>query len=428
MFDMDMDEIAMNVFTIVILTALIGQFILDLWSNVLNLRSLRKQPPDGLQDLYDKEAYRKSQEMTYIRTRFGLIRSAFFLAVLLVFWYLGGFNRLDMLVGSLEFGPVFSGLAYIGALLAAQALFNIPFSWYSTFVIEEKFGFNKTTPALFIADLLKTVVLTIVIGGPILAGILALFEYGGAAAWLWCWFGIVSVKIGLQYIMPTWLLPLFNKYTPLEEGRLRTAIMEYAVKVQFPLKDIFIVDGSKRSSRANAYFTGFGRNKMIAIYDTLAERYSIPELVSVIAHEVGHYKNRHLLKNLLLSTAHTGILLYLVSIFICDQHLYAAFQMDHMSIHAGFVFFSLLFTPVESVFSALLNYLSRRYEFEADRFTVETLGSANRLEPALKTLARENLSNLTPHPLFVFLNYSHPPIWQRLQALHAAANGGSADD
>jgi STE24 endopeptidase len=298
-------------------------------------------------------------------------------------------------------------------------LLSLPFSVYSTFAIEERFGFNKTTPRTFILDLLKGMGLMAVIGGPLIAGILAFFEYTGAHAWLYCWAITTVVMLFLQFIAPTWIMPLFNKFTPLEEGELRERILAYARSVNFPLENLFVMDGSRRSTKSNAFFTGFGKRKRIALFDTLIAKHTVAELVSVLAHEIGHYKKKHILQGLIISILHSGVMFFLLSFFISHKGLFDAFYMDKMSLYTGLIFFSLLYTPIELILSIFLQIVSRKHEYEADRFAAETTHQPKEMISALKKLARDNLSNLTPHPFYVFLNYSHPPMLERIRAIRS---------
>ena len=289
----------MNIYAVIILLAIAVDFFLDLISNFLNLKSLSKTLPDEFDGVYDEETYAKSQEYTKVNTRFGFITGAFDLAILLGFWFSGGFNVLDQWVRGFGFSELVTGLCFMGVLMVAKMIIGLPFSIYSTFVIEERFGFNKTTPKTFVLDLLKGLLLGVLIGGPVLAAILAFFMYAGDLAWLYAWIALTLFTLVMQYVAPTWIMPLFNKFTPLEEGELRTAIEEYTQKVDFPLQGLFVIDGSKRSSKSNAFFTGFGKNKRVALYDTLIENHTTEELVAVLAHEIGHYKKKHIIKGMI---------------------------------------------------------------------------------------------------------------------------------
>jgi STE24 endopeptidase len=407
----------MNFYALIILIALLANFLLEVVADCLNLRALQPQAPADLRDLYDPAEYARSQEYTRVRTRFGLVTGTFDLALLLLFWWVGGFAWLDQLVRGWASGQVARGLLFFGLLLLAKAVLSLPFKVYSTFVIEERFGFNRTTSTTFIADLVKGLLLAVVLGGVLLAAVLLLFERAGELAWLWVWAAVSLFTLFIQFIAPTWIMPLFNKFTPLGEGELRQAIFRFAGKVGFPLDNVFVMDGSKRSGKSNAFFTGFGRHRRIALFDTLIDKHTVPELVGVLAHEIGHYKKKHILKGILLSLVHSGVMLWLLSFFLGQEKLYGAFGLSEPSIYAGLVFFGLLFTPLEMILNPFLQYLSRRHEFEADRFAAVETGDPRGLAEALKKLSVHNLSNLTPHPFYVLLHYSHPPLLQRLAAL-----------
>jgi STE24 endopeptidase len=312
---------------------------------------------------------------------------------------------------------IFRGLAYIGILMIGNSIISLPFSIYSTFVIEEKFGFNKTTVKTFILDLLKGLLLAVLLGGIVLGAILYIFNILGEFAWLWGWLAVTLFTLILQFIAPTWIMPLFNKFTPLEEGELKDSIMNYAKKVNYSLKNLFVMDGSKRSAKSNAFFTGFGKNKRIALFDTLINNHTVAELVAVLAHEIGHYKKKHILQGMLISIIHSGIIFYLLSLFLKQEGLYQAFFMDNMSVYTGLLFFGMLYSPIEMILSIFMNILSRKNEFEADAFASKTIENKEDMINALKKLSKDNLSNLTPHPFYVFLNYSHPTVLERISAI-----------
>ncbi len=407
----------MNTYAIIILAALLGNYILELISDLLNLKALRPDLPDEFSVVYDQDKYQKSQAYTRAQTKFGFVVASFDLVVLLVFWLVGGFNLLDLLVRDFGFGPIANGLLYMTILIAAKTIISLPFKIYSTFGIEEKFGFNKTTPATFIADLGKGLLLSVILGGPIFAAILYIFEKGGTSAWLYCWITVTIFILAIQFIAPTWIMPLFNKFTPLADGELKDAIFAFAKSVNFSLENVFVMDGSKRSSKSNAFFTGFGKHKRIALFDTLIEKQTVPELVAILAHEIGHYKKKHILQAMIISIIHTGVMLYLLSIFVSHQGLFTAFYMENTSVYAGLIFFGMLFTPIELVLSVLMHILSRHNEYEADRFAATHTKTPQEMINALKKLSVDNLSNLTPHPFSVFIHYSHPPLLERIQAI-----------
>lgn len=407
----------MNTYAILILIILVIHYWIGIFADLLNLKALSPELPAEFADVYDQEEYRRSQEYTRARTRFGFIEGGFDFWVLLFFWFVGGFELLDICARSWQVNPELTGVGYIALLVAGKSLLSLPFTLYSTFVIEERFGFNRTTVATFFMDRVKGFLLAVVLGGPLLYLILLIFNSLGPGAWLLCWLVLALFILGVQFIVPTWIMPLFNTFTPLEDGDLRRAILQYAGKVNFPLENIFVMDGSRRSSKGNAFFSGFGKKRRIALFDTLIESHSVSELVAVLAHEIGHYKMRHILQGVLLSIVHSGFLLYLFSLFISKQELFAAFFVTTPSVYGGLIFFSLLFTPVDLVLSIAINGLSRKNEFSADRFARETTGTGEYLVSALKKLSSQNLANITPAPLYVALHYSHPPLRERVRAL-----------
>lgn len=409
----------MNAYAAVILGALLAEYVLNLVSDGLTLRHLKPEVPDEFSDTFDDEEYERAQTYTRTRTRLGWISSTAGLAVLLTFWFAGGFEWLDALVRGWAFGPIATGLWYVGLLVLGRGLVSLPFSVYSTFVIEERFGFNETTPKTFVLDLFKSATLGVAIGGPLLAALLWFFRSTGPYGWVYAWVAVTTVMLLLQYLAPRYLMPLFNDFEPLEEGSLRDSILSYADAVDFPVDDVYVMDGSRRSNKANAFFTGFGSNRRIVLFDTLVEQLSADELLSVVAHEMGHYKLHHIPQRMTISVAQTGVLFVLLSVFLQVDGLFHAFYVDQPTVYTGLVFFGLLYSPVDLLLSIPLNAWSRRHEFQSDRFAVETTGRAETLVSGLKRLAETNLSNLTPHPLTVALEYSHPPLIERIEALRS---------
>ena len=408
----------MNTFAVIILVAIIGEYLLSLASSILSLRTFSPTLPAEFRDVFDEDKYAQARHYSKTRTYFGFIHSSVDLIILLTFWFSGGFEWFDQVVRTAGYGPLVSGLVYIGSLTLASSLLGLPFRLYSTFVIEARFGFNRTTVGTFSSDLLKGLVLGVVLGGLLLAVVLLFFEWAGPLAWLWCWLAATAFMLAIQFVAPTWIMPIFNKFTALEDGELHDAIVNYTRSASFPLQGLFIVDGSRRSSKANAFFTGFGTNKRIGLFDTLVDDYSVQEVVAVVAHEVGHYKKQHIVKSMVLSVAHLGVMFWVLSFFLRQEALFAAFSVTEPSVYTGLLFFGLLFTPVELVLSVLLNVFSRKNEFEADEFSAMTTGDGESLVRALKKLSADNLSNLTPHPVDVFLHYSHPPVLERIRSLH----------
>ena len=306
----------MNIIAVIILTAVFADFILHCTADVLNLKMLKNNIPEAFRGLYDLNNYNKSEKYLKVNTRFGWITSTFDLIIILIFWFGKFFPLLDQWARSWHKGPIITGLIYIGAFALIKVLLSIPFSIYSTFVIEENFGFNKTTWGTFLKDLIKVAILLIMIGGILLTGILAFFKYTGDNAWWYCWICVSLFTLAIQFIAPTWIMPLFNKFKPLEEGELKQSIFSYARSIDFPLKNIYVMDGSKRSSKSNAFFTGFGKNKRIVLFDTLIKKHTAKELIAVLAHEMGHYKKKHILQMTLINIMQIGLMFFLLSFFM----------------------------------------------------------------------------------------------------------------
>lgn len=408
-----------------ILLALLADFALARVAAWLNLRASRREPPEELADIYDESEYRRSQAYLRARTRLGLVSSVVGLAVLLGFWLAGGFTWLDAEARSLAaswrwlsgWRPVSTGLLFLGALGLGSFLLSLPFTVYATFVLEERFEFNRTSVRTFLLDLVKGFGLSLVLGAPLVAAVLSLFDAAGDLAWLWCWIVVSLFTLVVQWIGPRFILPLFHDYEPLPEGELRDAVTRLAEAERFDLAGVYVIDASRRTTKANAFFTGFGRTRRLALFDTLVEKLSVPEIVAVVAHEIGHSRRRHVVKSAALGVLHSGVVFFLLSIFLDEQGLFRAFGLEHEPVYAGLVFFGLLYTPAERVLSIGLNALSRRYEYEADRFAARSTGRPEDLASAARKLTADHLANLTPHPLKVRLDHSHPPLRDRLAAL-----------
>tara|TARA_Y100000996_G_scaffold406991_1_gene384053 strand:- start:1150 stop:2394 length:1245 start_codon:yes stop_codon:yes gene_type:complete len=408
----------MNILFWIILIAIILEFIIDTILTVLNIRSINTTPPNGLEDIYDSSEYKKSQEYTLTRSKFSLIINIVQIIAMLIFWFSGGFNFVDQIIRTLELNEIINGILFIFILSGLSMILNLPFDLYGTFVIEEKFGFNKMTLSTYFTDTVKSLILSIAIGAPLIGGILFFFEYSGALAWLYSWIFIIIISLIIQIIAPVWIMPIFNKFTPLKDSELRNLIIEYTKSVNFTFGNIFVIDGSKRSNHSNAFFTGFGKTKRIALFDTLIDQLNEQEIVSVIAHEVGHSKKKHIITSTILSIVNTGVMFFLLSLFIENSLLFEAFYMKEVSIYASIIFFGLLFTPINLILSPIIQFISRKNEYEADKWSIETTKDKNNLITGLKKLAAKNLSNLSPHPLLVFFQYSHPPISDRIKAIN----------
>lgn len=407
----------MNSWLLFILIIIVVSYTLELAVSLLNLRNLSPELPHEFNDVLNQQKYKHSQEYTRQNTRFAILQNTIATSATLVFLLAGGFNSIDLYARSFGYGEIITGLIFTAILLLLLLLLNLPFSIYSTYVIEEQFDFNRTRPVTFVLDTLKTIVLTASIGGPLLALILWFFLSAGTLAWVYCWLGVFLVTIVLQFLAPVLILPLFNTFTPLEDGELKDSIVSYTNKERFKIRGVFVMDGSKRSTKLNAFFTGFGRFKKIVFFDTLTEALTSQQILGVLAHEMGHYKHKHLTKMVIVSFIQTGCMFFLLSLVINNARLFDAFGMENISTYASLVFFGFLYSPVSLLISILVNYLSRKHEYEADNYAAVSTGNAQSLIDGLKILSSTNLSNLTPHPFHVFLHYSHPPVLERIRAL-----------
>ena len=401
----------------IIIGALIVEYLLSTISSVLNMNSITSTIPDGFQEFYDDKKYSKSQEYLKDKTKLGLYSSTFSLILTLIVIHFGLFGFLDEFVRSNSTHYIISGLLFFGILFLINDILNIPFSLYSTFVVEEKYGFNKTSIHTFLADKCKGYGLTIVFGSAIIVPVFYFFNTFQDNGWWIAWALITAFMIAVQPLFVHVIAPMFNKFTPLEEGDLKTAIEEFANKVGFPIGRIDVMDGSKRSAHSNAYFSGFGKSRRIALFDTLLDKHSTEEIVSVVAHEIGHYKKKHIITGTVLGVIETGIMLFIFNLFMNDSDLFAVFSVDTVSIYCGLVFFSMLYSPISLVTSVFTTAMSRKNEFEADAYALETTQKPEPLISMLKGLSASNLSHLTPHPLMVFLSYSHPPVVDRIAAV-----------
>lgn len=406
----------MNTLFIIIVSIIIFYFLFDKILDFLNLKNLSPNLPEEAKGIYDEEKYRKSQEYYKVNHNFSMLTSAMSLVGLLLMLFFNGFAYVDSFVRQYTDNPILMALLFFGIIGFASDILGMPFSLYNTFVIEEKFGFNKTTIKTFVFDKLKGYLLAAIIGGGLFSLIIWIYQSTGNYFWLIAWAVISVFTIFITMFYTTFLVPIFNKLTPLPEGELRTAIEEYCKKVGFKLNNLFVVDGSKRSAKANAYFSGLGAKKTIVLYDTLIEKHSIEELVAVLAHEVGHYKKKHTLIGTIQGVAQTGVMLFILSLFLGNPALANALGIAQSSFHIDILAFGLLYSPLSEMIDIISNIISRKHEFEADAYAKETY-SGNALGAALKKLSSDNLSNLKPHPAYVFVHYSHPPVLERLKAL-----------
>ena len=372
--------------------------------------------PEELQGIYELEEYKKSQEYDKANSSFGFITSTFSILLMLAMLYFDGFALLDGFIRDYTTHPILMAMMFFGLLMIASDILGLPFSIYSTFVIEERFGFNRTTAQTFVLDKLKGYIIGGLIGGGLLALFIWFYESAENLFWVYAWIAFSGFMILMTTFYASVIVPIFNKLTPLEEGELRSAIEEYCVKVNFKLDNLFVMDGSKRSAKANAFFSGLGSKKKIVLFDTLIKNHTNEELVAVLAHEAGHYKKKHTQGGVILSVLQTGLMLYILSLVIDSPLLAQALGSEIQSFHLGILVFGLLYSPLSMIMGIGMNMLSRKNEYEADAYARETY-SSEALQSALKKLSVDNLSNLLPHPAYVFFHYSHPTLLQRLSAL-----------
>ncbi len=401
-----------------IIGLVVFDYILDQGLSYLNYKSSKSQVPEKLEGLYDQQEYEKSQRYQSARTRFGFVTSLFSTLITLGVISFGIFGDLDVLVATWTDDVILQSLLFFGVLFILSDIINLPFSYYSTFVIEERFGFNKTTLKTFVLDKIKGYGLAVVAGGLLGYALLWLINGLGQDFWIYALVLITGFMLFMNVFYTSLILPLFNKLTPLEDGELKSKIQAYAQSVAFPLTSIYVIDGSKRSSKANAFFSGLGKKKKIVLYDTLINDHTEEELVAVLAHEVGHFKKKHIVQSLVIGVFQMAITLLILSLFIFYLNLSEALGAERLAIHINLIAFGILYSPISRLTGLLMNILSRKNEYEADAFASTTY-NPKPLMAALKKLSVSSLSNLTPHPAFVFMNYSHPPLLQRLNAMEA---------
>ena len=392
---------------------IIFNFIKDFFLDYLNSKNFNNKIPELISDVYDSEKYFKSQEYKKTQYRFSKYSKIFSLIIILSFFYFDGFIIVDSFSRNLFKSEILISLTFFGTIFFGNELLSLPFSVFFTFFIEEKFGFNKTSIKTYISDKLKSWILTILFGGGILGFIIFQEQLIGENFWIVAWIFITGITIIINGFYAQIIVPLFNKQKKLEKGELRSEIEKYSCKVGFDLSNIFIIDGSKRSSKANAYFSGFGKQKRITLFDTLIDKLNKKQIVAVIAHEIGHYKKNHIIFNLFFSIMQTGFMLYVLSLFIYMPVFSEALGIENHSFHIGLITFSILFTPISEISSLIFNMFSRKFEYEADEFAKNTYKGEYLIE-ALKILSKDSLSNLTPHPKYVWWHYSHPTLFQRV--------------
>ena len=396
----------------ILISILIISFIVDKVLDALNAKHYKDPIPPELSDVYEEEDYLKSQNYKKANDRFSSIASSISLVVTLFFFYLDGFAFVDEWARTFSDNTIIIALIFFGSIMFASDLLSTPFSYYHTFIIEEKFGFNKTTLKTFLVDKIKGWLMSAILGGLLLSIIIWFYEAVGSNFWLYAW-GIIAVFVFfINMFYARLIVPLFNKQTPLCDGSLKTKIQDYAQKVGFKLDKIVVIDGSKRSTKANAYFSGFGSEKRVTLFDTLIKDLEEEEIVAVLAHEVGHYKRKHILFNLIINILIMGFTFWLLSLFIGNPILTEALNVALPSFHIGLIAFGILYSPISELTGLVMNFISRIFEYQADNYAKETF-DATPLISGLKKLNKNNLSNLTPHPAYVFVYYSHPTLLQR---------------
>jgi STE24 endopeptidase len=393
------------------------EFAFEQWLDYLNLNHWKEEIPEEIKEFIDAEQYEKTQQYEKAKKRIGTISSTLNTFIIVIILLLGGFGKLYNYVAFFLESEYLRTLAFFGILSMAGSFISLPFSIYNTFVIEEKFGFNRYTAKLFITDKIKGLLLGGLIGGALICLLLFFYNHAGDWFWLYAWAAVAGIGLFFTTFYTSLIVPLFNKLSPLREGELKQKLEDYSKQVNFPLKDIMVMDGSKRSSKSNAYFSGIGVKKTIVLFDTLINNHTADELVAVIAHEVGHYKKKHILKNYVVSFLNMALMFYLLGLAFNDPVFSRMLGVYNSNFAVSMVGFFLLFQPVSFFTGILMNILSRKYEFEADNFAKQTF-DGKALGNALKKLSTANLSNLTPHPFYVFFHYSHPPVLERLKALN----------
>ena len=401
----------------ILITILLIKFVIDSVLNHLNAKHFNDALPNDVSDVYEINEYQQSQSYKKTNHNFSKITSLFSLITTLLFFFLNGFSIVDEIARGFSNNIIIITLIFFGIIIIGSDIISIPFSLYKTFVIEEKFGFNKSTKKLFFLDKIKGLLMTIILGGSILSIITWFYEFTGNYFWIYTWLLITTFSVFLNMFYSKLIVPLFNEQTILEEGDLKNEIVKYVNSVGFKANNIYVLNGSKRSTKANAYFSGFGNQKRITLYDTLINDLENNEIVAVLAHEVGHYKRKHILYNLTSSIILTGFALFVLSLFIKTPVLSLALGVSHPSFHIGLIAFGILYSPVSQILGVFMNYMSRKFEYQADNYAKNTF-SASPLISSLKKLSKNSLSNLTPHYLYVFFHFSHPTLLDRIKNLN----------
>lgn len=400
----------------IIIAIVTWQFLFDQWLDYLNHKTVKTKIPEELEGIYDDEKYLKQQEYKKANYSFGLLSEIVSFITMVAMLFFGGFALINNWVVQLSSHATLQSLLFFAVIGVGSFVISLPFSIYGTFVIEERFGFNKTSPLTFVLDMLKSTLLSVLIGGALMALVIWLYSIAGNYFWLYAWILISGFTIFMTMFYTSLILPLFNKQTPLEEGELRVAIEAFSAKAGFKLDNVFVMDGSKRSTKANAFFSGLGSRKRIVLYDTLIEDLKTEEIVAVLAHEIGHYKLKHTLWGTITGVIQMGIILFVFGLVVGSPLLSQALGVEEANFHIGLLVFGILYSPVSFVTGIFMTVLSRKNEYAADAYA-NNFGLGDALISGLKTISSNALSNLTPHRLYVFFHYSHPPLLQRIRAI-----------
>lgn len=400
-------------FFYILIVIIIVKYLFDTYIDLLNAKHFNDTIPNELEGIYNTEEYLKSQSYKKENHKFSIIVSGFSVLTTVLFFIFDGFALVDEISRNISNNIIIITLIFFGIILFASDLISLPFSYYQTFVIEEKYGFNKSSKKTFLLDKIKGWLMMIFIGGGILALLTWFYETTTSSFWVYAWVLIGVVTLFMNMFYSKLIVPLFNKQTPLQDGELKTEIENFGTKIGFKIENIFVIDGSKRSTKANAYFSGFGSQKRITLYDTLINDLETDEIVAVLAHEVGHYKKKHIIYNIILSLLLTGFTLFILSLLVGNNLLSQALGVETASFHIGLIAFTILYSPISEITSFFMNILSRKFEYQADDFAKNNFNGQS-LISALKKLSKNSLSNLTPNNLYVKIHYSHPTLLQRI--------------
>ena len=411
-----------SIFTVVIIGSIVLSLLVRLFVELLNISALKKDVPDEFVGIFDNARYEKSQNYLKDNTNFIIFNTVFMGVITISALILGFFEKIDIVARSFYLNSILTGLIFFGIIFLISEVLSLPFSLYRVFVLEEKYGFNKMNIKTFIGDFIKSFILQIILGAILLFGVLYIFDKFGFSGWILCWLFMLAFEVLLIYIWPALIMPLFNKFVPLENGELKDTVLNFAKKENFKMQGIYKMDGSRRSAKTNAFFTGFGRFRKIALFDTLIAKHTTAEIVSVLAHEIGHYKKRHIVKQFALSLIFSAIGLFLAGYFATNENFSYVLNVKTYSIYSGLFAFLILYPIINVFFSAISNYFSRNHEYEADAFAANSVGNSGDMINALKKLSADNLSNLTPHNVKVLFDYTHPPVLMRIQALSGKNN------